>query len=312
LEYCSNGDYGELVRRNRILRIDAVKFYSAQIISALEYLQTKNIFHSDLKPENIVLDENMNLKICDFATACIKHMIFDKNKMKFIPDNTDKIFYTKEEFENLIKLEFNLNFPIDFSKLVGTADYIAPEVIMGLRSVIGPQVDLWALGCIIYFSLHGYSPFKESSYKKIFSRILKLDYKIDCGVDSSAKDLISKLLVLNPYDRLGAGLPGSNKDFNSLKSHVFFKDIKWEKLNNMTSPLKFGCKLMMPNLGNGKYIKLSDSLTPTNKINFDQQKDLMRNSNKFGSFEIYKKYVNPEPTSMPIFKDKYVFEGKSK
>lgn len=85
---------------------------------------------------------------------------------------------------------------------VGTEDYIAPEIINNEESTFAS--DLWSLGVIMYQFFTGKTPFKGSSPYYTFENIQACDYKIPDYVPSKAKDLIQKLLVLNPSQRLGA------------------------------------------------------------------------------------------------------------
>ena len=99
LEYCKNRDLGKLLQKIGPLNFKLAQYYSAEIISAISYMNKLGIYHRDLKPENIGIDEDMHLKIFDFATANIYGKYFDKNLMKFID-------ISKKEYE-LIKNEKN-------------------------------------------------------------------------------------------------------------------------------------------------------------------------------------------------------------
>ncbi|XP_029655764.1 putative 3-phosphoinositide-dependent protein kinase 2 [Octopus sinensis] len=70
-EYCKNGDLLELIEKRWPLSADSVIFYILQVVSALEFIHGLNIVHRDLKPANILLDSNMNVKLCDFGSATI-------------------------------------------------------------------------------------------------------------------------------------------------------------------------------------------------------------------------------------------------
>ena len=161
------------------------------------------------------------------------------------------------------------NDKIDFERylietsLIGTPEYLSPETLIEGDS--SPAVDLWALGCIIYLFFHGSTPFKDKTNNLIFNRIENIEYKIDENLNENAKDIIKKLLVKNPFERLGnlgnlngkkelnqsfssiasanasisqgsgSGL-GLGINFSNLKSHGFFKGINWENLNNINPP----------------------------------------------------------------------------
>lgn len=241
LEYCPNRDLSDLVRKEGKLGLEITKFYIAEIVSALEYMHKKGFYHRDLKPENILLDEKMHLKICDFSTANIKDMYFDKKKMKFV--KIEGMLNEKENVKDDIEIDDIHNISLD---LVGTPEYVSPEVLSNKTSyTIGPSVDLWALGCILYYLIHGCTPFKAKNNFLIFEKIMKNEYVIGNEVDEDSKDLISRLLVLDPEKRLGAGNddPKSNYSFMALKSHPFFKIIDWENLHVSDPPISLSSML---------------------------------------------------------------------
>jgi serine/threonine protein kinase len=286
LEYCPNRDFSDLIRLQGKLNQECTKFCVAQIVLALEYIHKKNIYHRDLKPENILLDYKFHLKLCDFATANVRGMFFDKSVMKFVKNENNK--NSNNGSQELKKITEEKNLPRGESKsnnlrksdsyeeeedspvhnmnkdLVGTAEYVSPEVLLGQTEDIGPPVDLWALGCIIYFCLTGRTPFKDKTNSLIFKKIINLDYKLQnpC-IDCSARDLILKLLTKEPYKRLGAGKKGECNDYEALKSHDFFKGINWEKVNQQDSPI-LNLNINQLNLMNLSLStnKISDSLSP--------------------------------------------------
>jgi 3-phosphoinositide dependent protein kinase-1 len=107
--------------------------------------------------------------------------------------------------------------------MVGTEEYIAPEILEGLAS--GPPADLWSLGVIVFMMLSGKSPFKTQSQIKTFEKIQNVDFKFPEGnpnFTENAKDLINKLLVKDPSERLGAGKEGMDNDYYALKAHPYF------------------------------------------------------------------------------------------
>lgn len=144
------------------------KYYSSQIVLALEYLHSQHIVHRDLKPENILLTRSGLIKIIDFGTS--KNMSDDK--------------YNGQEFR-------------------GTPEYMSPESIN--NKYCGPPVDLWSFGSIIYQLLCGYPPFKTGSPYITFQRIQKVQYYLPDTLSDNARDLIKKLLVLEPKERIGYG-----------------------------------------------------------------------------------------------------------
>ena len=249
MEYLSKGDFSDFLRLNFPLQLDTIKFYTAEIINFLEYIQSKKIVHRDLKPENIMMNDKWHIQVIDFATARILGKYFDKENMEFKDDNNT---YDISETDDLKgnKIAINEEDDDDFFEegkhrnekrgmtFVGTAEYVSPEVLGDKPAEFG--ADVWALGIMLYQMFFGKTPFKEKNNYLTFRKIEQL--KIDFGdgqkikIPEEAKDLINKILVKDPNKRLGAGEPGSEYDIKHLKSHPFFKGINWNNLHNMTPP----------------------------------------------------------------------------
>lgn len=119
------------------------------------------------------------------------------------------------------------------NSFVGTAEYMAPEVVNNERTR-GCPADLWALGIIVFQVSAGYHPFRGGSDYLTFQETLKGNVQIPEHVDPAAKDLIEKLLVPDPSKRLGA--IGFGNDFADLKAHPFFDGIKWDGLHARVVP----------------------------------------------------------------------------
>lgn len=119
---------------------------------------------------------------------------------------------------------------------VGTADYVSPEVLVDQPA--NHQVDLWALGCIIYQCFMGTTPFKEKTEYLIFKKILELNYEFSDDFPEKAKDLVKCLLINDPKERLGSGSKGEENNYKALKLHPFFTGIDFDSIYKMTPPYK--------------------------------------------------------------------------
>jgi serine/threonine protein kinase len=121
--------------------------------------------------------------------------------------------------------------------LVGTAEYASPEMLN--NTVINHlTTDIWSLGCIIYKFFHGRTPFKGNNDLIVFDNILNMRFTISKDLPEIVQDLLTRLLVENPEKRLGAGIKGGDFDFQSLKSHDFFRGINFNSLGEQTPPIK--------------------------------------------------------------------------
>ena len=209
-EYCKYGELYEQVKNEFSETQIAVMF--RQILSGIAYLHSNNIIHRDLKLENILISDieksittNEDLflvKIIDFGTA----KIFDKNK---IP-----------------------------RAIVGSIYYIAPEVIL---KKYGKECDMWSLGVILYMFIVGHAPFDGRSNRDIMEKIKGGKYlkneKRWKKASNEVKDLINKLLVLEPEKRLTAFEALRHPWFKVSNSNILYNNISKEEVLNCISNL---------------------------------------------------------------------------
>ena len=266
MDYMPKGDLAYFIKANYPLRPDLVKFYSAEIICFLEDLQKQNLIHRDLKPQNIMIDENGHLKVIDFGTVRKIGYYFDKREMKFKEEKTIEINDSEDikgvksvvnpdeedideedeeneeeddnEDENSIKINKKIKLRNQRSMtFVGTSEYISPEVIADKQAEFG--TDIWAFGVILYQMIFNMTPFYDSNNYLTFRKIesANFDFPKDSNdISDEAKDLLKKIFVVDPNKRLGGGQFGSELDISHLKKHKFFKNIKWNNLHNMNPP----------------------------------------------------------------------------
>ena len=163
MEYVAGGEIFSHLRERGRFSTDTSRFYAASIISAIQYLHSKDIIYRDLKPENLLLDYRGFLKVTDFGFA------------KVVTDRT----WT----------------------LCGTPEYLAPEIIQSKGH--GKSADWWALGILIYEMLAGYPPFYDENPFGIYQKILANKLEFPRHFDVHAKDLVKKLLQSDRTKRLG-------------------------------------------------------------------------------------------------------------
>ena len=161
MELCSGGDLLTYVRKRRHLKEDIAKYFFHQIVSGLAYLHhSKLIVHRDIKLDNILLDANGKIKICDFGVS------------KQVKSGDEKM-----------------------TEQCGTPAYIAPEILRD-KGYDGFKVDVWSAGVCLYAMLIGTVPFKASSMHELHHLILsgKYDLPKETHLSPLATDLIQSLL----------------------------------------------------------------------------------------------------------------------
>ena len=166
LEYAKNGSLFSLIHKEKGFSEHKAYKYFIQIVNAVYFLHQNNIIHRDIKPENILIGENDLLKLCDFG--CAKELTMNKR-----------------------------------STFCGTVEYMAPEIV-GSENY-DYSVDIWSLGILLFELLMGYSPFRSKKEKNIMIKIKNhIDLKFDKNkkLSKDCKDLINKLLDMNPLNRL--------------------------------------------------------------------------------------------------------------
>ncbi|KAI4156131.1 MAG: hypothetical protein LQ340_000502 [Diploschistes diacapsis] len=202
LDVASGGELLGVLKRMTTFDEECTRFYGAQILDTIEYMHSRGVIHRDLKPENVLLDDHMYIKITDFGTAKIldmhKRTRANSNGVPIPGDPTDGS---------------ESNRAVSF---VGTAEYVSPELLTEKNA--GKASDLWAFGCIVYQLLAGRPPFKAANEYLTFQKIVALDYTFPKGFPPVARDLVERLLVLDPSRRL---------TIDHIKSHEFFDGIRW-------------------------------------------------------------------------------------
>ncbi|KAL9251406.1 Serine/threonine-protein kinase RUNKEL-like protein [Drosera capensis] len=172
LEYCVGGDFMKLLQRDIQLPEDSIHDLAFDIVRALQFLHSKGIIYCDLKPSNILLDENGHTKLCDFGLA---------RKLNDISEATSCSLPQSKQ---------------------GTPCYMAPELFQdgGIHSYAS---DLWALGCVLYECFIGRPPFVGKEFTQLANSIISDPAPLLPGDPSSAfTDLINSLLVKDPAKRM--------------------------------------------------------------------------------------------------------------
>ncbi|MCJ1314022.1 serine/threonine protein kinase psk1 [Agyrium rufum] len=170
LEYAQGGELFTHLSTERIFPEVTAAFYMAEAVLALEHLHhTVGVVYRDLKPENMMLDQDGHLLLTDFG---------------------------------LSKVGCGDDFCTSF---LGTIEYMAPEIIEG--SGYGMEVDWWSLGAVGVDLLTGSPPFQGNNHAKLYEKIRKQKLALPYYLGPDAKDLLTRLLRKEPKKRLGGNSP---------------------------------------------------------------------------------------------------------
>ncbi|KAL9235622.1 hypothetical protein vseg_010367 [Gypsophila vaccaria] len=250
IDYCSGGNLTSLRKQQveKMFSHDIIRFYAAEIVLALEYLHKKGIVYRDLKPDNILIQDNGHLMLVDFDLSTklvpvtrpspdpVKKPEPEAVPRKKPPLPLPKIssfcksgIQPENSFDSRVKsinsVESSGSDSVGKSNsFVGTEEYVAPEIIQGNGHDYA--VDWWSLGIVLHEMLYGTTPFRGVNRKETFYRILSKTPEL-VGETTSLRDLISKLLKKDPRDRIS---------LEEIKGHDFFKGVDWEMIVRLDRP----------------------------------------------------------------------------
>ena len=240
---------------------DRVRFYVAEIVLALSYLHQMGLMYRDLKPNNVLLNEDGHIQLVDLGGVADEYGLtlgqnndggnliplfaqhFHKNKLDTIDEGKESSPYQSPGPGQQKRPKRKLS-------IMGTFGYMAPEMVIMLSQASHEKtgytyaVDWWSLGVTMFKLLSGYRPFTDDNFNTFVEMATTMNQLVREHCDSpeyailfqeipfpshispEAKDLISKLLDVNPKTRLGSGVNGSK----NIKSHIFFKNMDWDLL----------------------------------------------------------------------------------
>jgi len=169
LELVTGGELFDKIVKAKRFSESVARRYFQQLISAMDYCHQSRIAHRDLKPENLLLDAEDNVKISDFGLSALTTS----------RDGNVQLLMTT----------------------CGTPNYVAPEVLSE-KGYNGFIADIWSCGVILFVMLAGYLPFEDESIKGLFAKIEKGLFKMPDYFSDGTKNLISKMLTVDPNKRI--------------------------------------------------------------------------------------------------------------
>ncbi|GAB4822230.1 hypothetical protein N2152v2_009276 [Parachlorella kessleri] len=165
MEHCTRGSLLEYVRDKKKLPEEEAVVTLQQLLLALQFCHRKDVVHRDIKLENILIDGEGNMKLIDFG-LCGYYVAGKRLRCH-----------------------------------CGSPSYAAPEIV-ARKDYLGPPVDVWSLGIVLFAMLAGYLPFHAKEKKQLSEKILSGVYKPASWMCPEAADLLSRMLTLDPDQRI--------------------------------------------------------------------------------------------------------------
>lgn len=156
-------DYMKSKPNKQIIEKESVIIFK-QIMEGINHCHEKNVIHRDIKMDNIIIDKNLNVKIIDFGFST---WINPGQKLKLY---------------------------------CGTPSYMPPEIVTK-KEYYGPPVDIWSLGVLLYAMLTGVFPYTGVIEQDIYKNILRGVFNVPSYLSNESKNLINKMIILDPEQR---------------------------------------------------------------------------------------------------------------
>ncbi|KAG8214587.1 kinase-like domain-containing protein [Butyriboletus roseoflavus] len=199
LAFVNGGELFHHLQREQRFNEERSRFYSAQLLLALEHLHELDVVYRDLKPENILLDYTGHIALCDFGLC----------KLNMKDSDTTNTF-------------------------CGTPEYLAPEILNGQG--YNKVIDWWTLGVLLYEMLSGLPPFYDEVTDKMYHKILTDPLVFGPEIGSEARSILTSLLDRDPTRRLGVNGAEEIKKHPFFEKHLDFKKLLQKKIQPPFKP----------------------------------------------------------------------------
>ncbi|EIW58698.1 kinase-like protein [Trametes versicolor FP-101664 SS1] len=205
LDLMLGGDLRFHLERLGSLPEETVRYYVAEISSALSFLHERKIIHRDLKPDNILLDERGHAHITDFNIA---------------------VHYSDRRL---------------LQGVAGSMAYMAPEILA--KRGYTYTIDWWSLGVCAYELIFGRRPFRGKTNSDLTHSISKDSLRFPEDAESRCSragiQALKGFLERDPTKRLGCRQNGPAESFEDLKRHPWFSSIDWDTLDTKEQTAPF-------------------------------------------------------------------------
>ncbi|KIK80728.1 hypothetical protein PAXRUDRAFT_833365 [Paxillus rubicundulus Ve08.2h10] len=199
LAFVNGGELFHHLQREQRFNEERSRFYSAELLLALEHLHELDVVYRDLKPENILLDYTGHIALCDFGLC----------KLNMKDSDTTNTF-------------------------CGTPEYLAPEILNGQG--YNKAIDWWTLGVLLYEMLSGLPPFYDEVTDKMYQKILTDPLLFGPDIGTEARSILTSLLNRDPARRLGVNGAEEIKKHPFFEKHIDFRKLLQKKIQPPFKP----------------------------------------------------------------------------
>ena len=199
LAFVNGGELFHHLQREQRFSEERSRFYSAELLLALEHLHDLDVVYRDLKPENILLDYTGHIALCDFGLC----------KLNMKDSDTTNTF-------------------------CGTPEYLAPEILNGHGYT--KAIDWWTLGVLLYEMLAGLPPFYDEVTDKMYQKILQDPLVFGPEIGEQARSILTGLLNRDPSKRLGTNGAEEIRKHPFFADHIDFDKLLRKKIQPPFKP----------------------------------------------------------------------------
>ncbi|KAJ3485717.1 hypothetical protein NLI96_g4767 [Meripilus lineatus] len=276
MEYVPGGDFRTLLNNSGVLKEEHARYYITEMFAAVNELHKLGYIHRDLKPENFLVDGTGHVKLTDFglATGALNPQRIESLKVKLDKVKDNQIVHRSTLERRSIYRSIRNQDPRYADSIVGSPDYMAPEVLRGKPYTF--SVDYWSLGCILFEFLAGFPPFSGSTPEETWTNLKNWSKVLRRPEYDKPEDLIFNLsdIAWDAVTRLIAHSTVRYSTLPQLQTHPFFSNTRWDHLRSQKAPF---VPALDSDLDTGYY---DDFTSPEDMAKYAEVREKQRNVDK--------------------------------
>ncbi|TBU30762.1 kinase-like protein [Dichomitus squalens] len=238
MEYVPGGDFRTLLNNAGVLKEEIARFYISEMFVAVNELHKLGYIHRDLKPENFLLDGTGHVKLTDFglATGALNPQRIESLRVKLDRVKDNEVVHLSTLERRSIYRSMRQQIPRYADSIVGSPDYMAPEVLRGKPYSF--SVDYWSLGCILFEFLAGFPPFSGRTPEETWTNLDKWTTVLRRPEYDAPEDQVFNLtdVAWDAITRLIAHASVRHATLGQVREHPFYAGIKWDDLRGSDPP----------------------------------------------------------------------------